>query len=132
MCRSCMSSHVHDMAVTIKADGLFHDQIRSRCEDPIICAHCATQKPQEFRRRIVLPPCDVVRLMCAWRDVKVDAAKVGQALYPLVMAEKDAGSREGGLPIGARALSAFRELYRFTWDEPRVRGQESDIEQQIR
>ena len=65
-------------------------------------------------------------------DVKVDAAKVGQALYPLVMAEKDAGSREGGLPIGARALSAFRELYRFTWDEPRVRGQESNIERQIR
>eukprot|EP00903_Cladosiphon_okamuranus_P007797 g7546.t1 len=52
-------------------------------------------------------------------DRVVDASKVGQALYPLVIAEKENGSQEGGFSIGAQALTAFRELYRYTWDEPR-------------
>lgn len=59
---------------------------------------------------------------------QVDASKVGRALYPLVMAEKESESQEGGLSIGARALSAFRELYHHTWNEPRVSGRKETIE----
>lgn len=66
--------------------------------------------------------------ICACCHVKVDASKVGQALYPLVMAEKDPGSKEGGLSIGAQALTAFRELYRYTWDEPRASTRERECQ----
>lgn len=57
---------------------------------------------------------------------QVDASKVAQALYPLVAAEQQADSkgvervREGGLSVEARALTAFRELYRDTWSNPQV------------
>ncbi|CAM9145767.1 unnamed protein product [Ectocarpus sp. 8 AP-2014] len=52
----------------------------------------------------------------------VNASKIGNALYPLVMAEKGSGSsRPEGVPIGVRALNAFRELYRHTWNDPQMR-----------
>lgn len=76
--------------------------------------------------RLVVPPRDVLCLSALVVNFKVDASKVGQGLYPLVIAEKGAGS-QGGLSIGARALNAFRELYRYTWDEPRVSGRERKI-----
>lgn len=77
------------------------------------------EPPNSFRDLTLRRACSVYLRACI--HVKVDASKVGQALYPLVIAEKETGSREGGgVPIGARALSAFRKLYRYTWDEPRV------------
>ncbi|CAM9252372.1 unnamed protein product [Ectocarpus sp. 12 AP-2014] len=52
----------------------------------------------------------------------VNASKVGNVLYPLVMAEKGSGSsKPEGVPIGVRALNAFRELYRHTWNDPQMR-----------
>ncbi|CAM9309198.1 unnamed protein product, partial [Ectocarpus fasciculatus] len=52
----------------------------------------------------------------------VDASKIAKALYPLVMAEKGSGSsKPEGVPVGVRALNAFRELYRHTWNDPQMR-----------
>ncbi|CAM9100725.1 unnamed protein product, partial [Hapterophycus canaliculatus] len=52
----------------------------------------------------------------------VEASKAAQALYPLIMAETEAGTtKKGGLSLGARALGMFRQLYRHAWNEPRMR-----------
>ncbi|CAM9243711.1 unnamed protein product [Ectocarpus sp. 4 AP-2014] len=52
----------------------------------------------------------------------VNTSKIGNVLYPLVMAEKGSGSgKPEGMPIGVRALNAFRELYRHTWNDPQMR-----------
>lgn len=56
----------------------------------------------------------------------MDASKIAQALYPLIMAEKTAGAnnqaraRDDVQYIGGQALKAFRDLYRDAWNEPRV------------
>lgn len=63
--------------------------------------------------------------------VQVNASKLAQALYPLVLAEEETGTNTG-LSIGARALSAFRELYRHAWDEPRVSGTHIALEKRKR
>ncbi|CAM9540792.1 unnamed protein product [Scytosiphon promiscuus] len=52
----------------------------------------------------------------------VDSTKAAQALYPLVMAEKEEATRKkGGSSLGAMALDVFRQLYRHAWEEPRMR-----------
>lgn len=69
-----------------------------------------------FNDSTFVPPC----------RKQVDSSKVADFLYPLIIAEEEVGihglcgKTKGGLTLGTRALSAFRQLYRYAWEEPRV------------